>query len=123
MTILGRRTGMAILAATLAMSLGACRAGTSGGSLPRPVQPAVDADVCFSPGGGCTDLIVATLRQATETVHVQARALTSQPIAQALMNAYKRGVSVGVILDQSQGQEIPSHGDEISVLTAFLRES
>jgi len=58
--------------------------------------------VCFSPKDGCTDLIVRTLAQARNTVHVQAYSFTSRPIAQALVDAHRRGVRVEVILDKGQ---------------------
>ena len=116
MTILMHRFGTAILVATLAMTLDACRAVPSSGSLPTRVQPAMDADVCFSPGGGCTDLVVGMLRQANNTVRVQAYALTSQLIAQALVDAHRRGVRVGVILDQGQRQGLDAQ-------TGFLAQA
>jgi phosphatidylserine/phosphatidylglycerophosphate/cardiolipin synthase-like enzyme len=61
--------------------------------------------VCFSPGGGCTDAIVQKLAEAKSTVFVQAYSFTSEPIAQALVDAKKRGVTVSVVLDASQQSE------------------
>ncbi len=58
--------------------------------------------VYFSPGGGCTDAINKALSQAKEEVLVQASSFTSAPIAQALLDAHKRGVGVQVILDKGQ---------------------
>lgn len=60
---------------------------------------------CFSPRGGCTQLIVDTLDGAKRTVLVQAYSFTSQPIAGALMAAYRRGVTVEVLADKSQRTE------------------
>ena len=65
----------------------------------------------FSPGGGCTDAIVATLREARQSVRVQAYSFTSAPIAQALVEAHRRGVSTEVILDKSQVSERYSEAD------------
>ena len=62
-------------------------------------------DVCFSPRGGCTDLVVRTLAQARSAVHIQAYSFTSQPIAQALVDAHRRGVTVEAILDKGQRTE------------------
>lgn len=59
-------------------------------------------EVYFSPHGGCTDAIIMELNKAKSTVLVQAYSFTSAPIAKALLNAHKRGVKVGVILDKSQ---------------------
>jgi len=65
-------------------------------------QTAVDEQVYFSPKGGCTEAIVRNLDQAERYVLVQAYSFTSKPIAQALVNAHKRGVNVKVLLDKSQ---------------------
>ena len=72
-----------LLALSLSLVVG-CQSPIATGVLPPTTQqPAWD--VCFSPKGGCTDLIVRTLGQARNTVHVQAYSFTSQPIAQALV--------------------------------------
>src|SRR5690349_21240603 len=52
---------------------------------PEPIKltafTANSAEVCFTPGGPCTDLLVAMLAQAKQQVLVQAYQLTAQPIA------------------------------------------
>ena len=53
----------------------------------------------------CTQLVVDTLAGAHSTVLVQAYSFTSEPIAQALVEAHARGVDVEVILDKSQRTE------------------
>ena len=58
--------------------------------------------VYFSLHGGCTQEVAEALRQAQQSVLVQAYSFTSTPIAQALVEAYRRGVKVEVILDRSQ---------------------
>lgn len=58
--------------------------------------------LCFTPKGECTDLIAKAIDNAKKSVLVQAYSFTSAPIAKALVNANKRGVSVKVILDKSQ---------------------
>jgi phosphatidylserine/phosphatidylglycerophosphate/cardiolipin synthase-like enzyme len=67
--------------------------------------------VCFTPGGNCTDAIVKVLGNAKRTILVQAYSFTSAPIAKALLDAYKRGVQVQVILDKSQRNEKYSSAD------------
>jgi phosphatidylserine/phosphatidylglycerophosphate/cardiolipin synthase-like enzyme len=57
--------------------------------------------VCFSPGGGCAEVIMKELGNARLSVLVQAYSFTSAPIAKALVEAGKRGVKVEVILDKS----------------------
>lgn len=56
----------------------------------------------FSPRQGATELVVETIEEAKEVIHVAAYSFTSDPIAEALVNAQKRGVEVKVILDKSQ---------------------
>jgi phosphatidylserine/phosphatidylglycerophosphate/cardiolipin synthase-like enzyme len=72
--------------------------------------------VYFSPGGGCTDAILAELNHATNSIFVQAYTFTSAPIAKALLEAHKRGVPVFVLLDASQRNAQYSSAD-------FLRNS
>jgi phosphatidylserine/phosphatidylglycerophosphate/cardiolipin synthase-like enzyme len=68
-------------------------------------------EVFFSPRGGCTDAITKELAAAKETIYVQAYSFTSAPIAKALIEAYKRGVKVSVVLDKSQKTEKYSSAD------------
>ena len=68
-------------------------------------------EVYFSPKGGCTDAVVRELDAAEATVQVQAYSFTSAPIAKALVNAYRRGVKIEVILDRSQRTEEYSEAD------------
>lgn len=62
----------------------------------------VQAEVYFSPGGGCSAAITKEIDAAKKTIHVMAYSFTSAPIAKALVDAHKRGVTVNVILDKSQ---------------------
>ncbi len=59
------------------------------------------AHVYFSPEGGCTQAVVKELNKAKNEVLVQAYSFTSKEIAQALVNAHKRGVHIIIILDKS----------------------
>ncbi|MCX6715396.1 MAG: phospholipase D family protein [Candidatus Taylorbacteria bacterium] len=61
--------------------------------------------VCFSPNGGCTETIVNQIESAKSEILVQAYSFTSAPIAKALTDAFKRGVTVEAILDKSQKRE------------------
>ncbi len=56
----------------------------------------------FSPRGGATDAIVASIEGAQSRILVQAYSFTSKPIAEALIAAHDRGVHVLVIGDKSQ---------------------
>ena len=64
-----------------------------------------DLHAFFSPNGGCTEAVISALRDAKKTVLVQAYSFTSAPIAEALVEAKKRGIDVQVILDKSQRTE------------------
>ena len=96
-----------VLPLVLLLSLGGCQSqppGVSGSS--KPVW-----SVAFSPHGGCTELVVNTLSTAKTEVLVQAYSFTSGPIAQALVDAQRRGVKVEIILDKSQRTERYSEAD------------
>jgi phosphatidylserine/phosphatidylglycerophosphate/cardiolipin synthase-like enzyme len=58
--------------------------------------------VCFTPVENCTQKIEELIRQAKKEILVQGYSFTSEPIAQALVEAKDKGVSVKVILDKSQ---------------------
>lgn len=61
-----------------------------------------DVKACFTPSENCTGEIVTAIDKAKKSVYVQAYSFTSEPIAQALVDANKRGVDVKVLLDKSQ---------------------
>ena len=52
--------------------------------------------VYFSPNSGCTDAILCELNRAKSEILLQAYSFTSQPIAQALIQAHKRGVKMKI---------------------------
>jgi phosphatidylserine/phosphatidylglycerophosphate/cardiolipin synthase-like enzyme len=93
-----RLAGVAVTALLL-WALGAC--------ISPPVQSGQTAglEVRFQPGGGATAAIVRELRAATTTIHVQAYSFTSSPIAQALVDAKRRGVAVEAVLDKSNQRD------------------
>jgi phosphatidylserine/phosphatidylglycerophosphate/cardiolipin synthase-like enzyme len=68
--------------------------------------------VYFSPAGGAADAVVGEIDSAKTEVLVQAYYFTSAPIGKALIDAYKRGIRVEIILDPSQvkpdGQYCPA---------------
>ncbi|ALA23606.1 phospholipase D-like domain-containing protein [Piscirickettsia salmonis] len=55
--------------------------------------------VCFTPGGQCTSLIVKAINKAKTSICVQAYLFTSWPIANALIKAQQREVKVELLLD------------------------
>jgi phosphatidylserine/phosphatidylglycerophosphate/cardiolipin synthase-like enzyme len=62
----------------------------------------MSVQACFTPARSCTPLIINAINNAQKRVYVQAYSFTSAPIAQALKQAYRRGVDVQVIVDKSQ---------------------
>lgn len=61
-------------------------------------------EVAFSPDMGATDLVVKAISEAHKTIRVAAYSFTSRPIAQALLDAHKRGIDVQVVVDKSQAK-------------------
>jgi len=61
-------------------------------------------EVAFSPDIGATDLVVKALGEAHRSIRVAAYSFTSKPIAEALLQAHKRGVDVKVVVDKSQAK-------------------
>jgi phosphatidylserine/phosphatidylglycerophosphate/cardiolipin synthase-like enzyme len=92
--------------AILLGSQGACQTK----SKPIPV-PSNAIEVLFSPHGGCTEAVVKALGEAKSSVLIQAYSFTSAPIAQAVVEAHKRGVHTEAILDKSQRTEKYSSAD------------
>ncbi len=70
-----------------------------------PQENQTTLEVCFSPGGNCTDAITRELNKAKNSVLVQAYSFTSVPIAEALVKAHGKGVKVEVILDKGHKAE------------------
>ncbi len=63
---------------------------------------AIDSEVAFSPDRGATALVVKTIGEAQRSIRVAAYSFTSKPIAEALLNAKRRGIDVDVVVDKSQ---------------------
>ncbi|HBN22280.1 MAG TPA: phospholipase D family protein [Holosporales bacterium] len=59
-------------------------------------------NICFSPEGQCEKLALFAINQAKKEILVQCYSFTSKPIANALIEASRRGVSVKVLFDRSQ---------------------
>lgn len=57
---------------------------------------------CFSPAGHCTKYILSAIENARTSILVQSYSFTSPHIAQALVEAFNKGVDVKVLIDKSQ---------------------
>lgn len=62
----------------------------------------VRAQVWFSPHGGCAQALIDGIAKAKKEIKTLSYSFTSEPIAQALVDAHKRGVDVSIVLDRSQ---------------------
>ncbi len=81
-------------------------------------------EACFVPGDNCTRLIVRSVGEARQEVLVQAYELTSVVIANALIEAHRRGVLVRVLVDKSQRHQRKSQarwllGEGVEVLVDY----
>src|SRR5690349_8856485 len=81
--------------------------------------PPPAADVHFSPKGGCAERVVKEIGRARREVLVLAYSFSSKPIAQALVEAHRRGVTVEVVLDHSNEHE--AYSDLTFLLEAGLK--
>jgi phosphatidylserine/phosphatidylglycerophosphate/cardiolipin synthase-like enzyme len=84
-------------------------------------------ELLFSPSRQTEEAIISYIAEARVSVHVAAYAFTSQPIAQALVEARARGVDVRVVLDKSQsasrhsvGSFLAQHGVLVRINGAYL---
>jgi len=73
-----------------------------------------DIMVCFSPNPLCRQTLITVLRMAKKSIHLQAYGFTDPLIAESLIQAKKRGVSVNVILDKSNRKDKRSQAQTIA---------
>jgi phosphatidylserine/phosphatidylglycerophosphate/cardiolipin synthase-like enzyme len=82
------------------------RNGVPAGLAPTNSSPAGESQdnisLHFSPNGGCTDAVVAEIRDAKQTILMQAYSFTSKGISSALIAAQQRGVKVTLIVDKKE---------------------
>src|ERR1022692_19334 len=64
-----------------------------------------DMKAHFSPKGGCQDAILAELKAARREILVQAYSFTAEPLALAMVEAKKNGITVEIVLDKSNELE------------------
>jgi phosphatidylserine/phosphatidylglycerophosphate/cardiolipin synthase-like enzyme len=75
-----------------------------------------NAQVAFTPGDDAASLVIEALRKARRQILVQAYSLTHKDIAQALVDARRRGIDVQLIADPLQ------HARGNTSLVAWLGE-
>ena len=67
--------------------------------LPRLV---FSSDVYFSPDGGVRDQIIRRINLSKQSIEIAVYSFTAADIAQALVDAHKRGVKIRIVRDRSQ---------------------
>jgi len=75
------------------------------------VPLAYEVEVYFSPDGYCQEAILREIETAQVTIDVAMYSFTSEPIAEALVDAMGRGVAVRVLLDKQQAGGRYSRGN------------
>jgi len=62
-------------------------------------------EVYFSPNGGCQAAVLSEIGKASKSIDIAMYSITSREIAQAVVKAKERKVSVRIVLDRSQINE------------------
>jgi phosphatidylserine/phosphatidylglycerophosphate/cardiolipin synthase-like enzyme len=97
------RTRWSVLAFVAAVA--ACSAIAA----PRTFPGTGEVEIAFTPGDAIDNLIVGAINGAKSEVLVNAFTFTQRRIAQALIAAHKRGVSVSVVADREQARTVPQN--------------
>lgn len=100
-----RRNAFLAVLAGLTFSLARPAAAFDAGP-PRTLPAQGTVEAVFSPWHDVEGALVAALRAARRTIHVQAFAFTSRVLAQALIEAHGRGVRVAVLADREQAERM-----------------
>ncbi len=76
---------------------------------PRIFPATGDIEIAFTPGDAADNLIIAAIDRAQSEILVHAYTFTHRRIAQALVTAKRRGVSVSVLADREQARAVPQN--------------
>ena len=77
----------------------------TGQSIPSEVQSS-SLYLTFSPKGDAEDAIIGLIQSANQTIDVEMYIFTNSNLANALIDAKKRGIAVRVILGSVEGEDI-----------------
>lgn len=64
----------------------------------------IETTAYFSPRGGCEEAVVDLINHSEKTIDVAIYSFTDRKIAKALIDAYRRGVKIRVIIDYGNGK-------------------
>ena len=93
----------------VALALSVAPAADADAPTPRRYAAAGTVEIAFTPGDAVDNLIVAAIDRAQTEVLVHAYTFTHRKIAQALINARRRGVAVAVLADREQARAVPQN--------------
>jgi len=103
------RRGAAARTLVVALALSVAPAADADAPTPRRYAAAGTVEIAFTPGDAVDNLIVAAIDRAQTEVLVHAYTFTHRKIAQALINARRRGVTVAVLADREQARAVPQN--------------
>ena len=103
------RRGAAARTLVVALALSVAPAADADAPTPRRYPAAGTVEIAFTPGDAVDNLIVAAIDRAQTEVLVHAYTFTHRKIAQALINARRRGVAVAVLADREQARAVPQN--------------
>ena len=66
-----------------------------------PTHP-TSIQVCFTPQNRCLPGLLRSIKEAQKHIYLQGYSFTSEPLAQSLIEAHQRGVTIIAIFDKSQ---------------------
>ncbi len=95
------------------MVLTACCLGFTLQTVHAETQSAQNIETGFYPYGGGEELTIKAVKSAKQSIFMAADSVISGSIAQALVDARKRGVNILAVLDKSQeksGAKLLTHG-------------
>jgi phosphatidylserine/phosphatidylglycerophosphate/cardiolipin synthase-like enzyme len=93
----------------VALALAAAPAAATDAPTPRRYPAAGTVEIAFTPGDAVDNLIIAAIDRAQTEVLVHAYTFTHRRIAQALINARRRGIAVAVLADREQARAVPQN--------------
>lgn len=93
----------------VALALSVAPAADADAPTPRRYAAAGTVEIAFTPGDAVDNLIIAAIDRAQTEVLVHAYTFTHRKIAQALINARRRGVAVAVLADREQARAVPQN--------------
>ena len=96
---------LAVASMTMITALEVDDARVTKQTAPSTCETVPNIEIAFSPRQGANKLIIKNIQTAKTTIKVAAYSFTSKPIAQALIDAHRRGVAISVVLDKSQARD------------------